>query len=393
MAYLINRNPPARIQCLHALCKLIENKYKTDISFRMSDIKFDSDAINIHSFCDLLVENKAVGLKYCRYKDNPFNTSGCSLTNGVRDDTTKSKEISNTVNSLHALGFINRVGNSLTLTTAGSEFAKTIYSSDEMLFIIRNSVLKYGLFVGMLFQISQLGKTEFDTSEINVGYPKANERISFNGGMVTVSSGSEDDSNTRTKSCLLAWATTAGFIYPIPMLSSINKIKPHISSSEYILQNSRNIRKYKVIEIPSNLFNGSFITERPLDYKNLTKNIGALRENNQQDIRELTMKLEPKIQNRRFAILYFLNKAFLSNKILSLSKLVNYMLLHEDFFVIERDKTYDTMCEEINIAFISGIPFTIENGDELKPHTGINIDELAINAPTPLLTILKQFEL
>ena len=51
------------------------------------------------------------------------------------------------------------------------------------------------------------------------------------------------------------------------------------------------------------------------------------------------------------------------------------------------------MCEEINIAFISGIPFTIENGDELKPHTGINIDELAINAPTPLLTILKQFEL
>lgn len=393
MAYLINRNPPARIQCLHSLCKLIENKYKTNVSFRMSDIKFDSDALNIHSFCDLLIENEAIGIKYCRYKENPFSTSGCSLTNGVTDDTTKSKEISNTVNSLHALGYINRIGNSLTLTSSGAEFANTIFNSNEMLFIIRDAVTKYGLFVGMLFQISQLSKSEFDTSEINVGYPKANERILFNGSMVTVSSGSEDDSNTRTKSCLLAWATTAGFIYPIPLLASINKINPHISSSDYILQTSRNLRKYKVIEIPPTLFNGKFITERPLDYKNLTKNIGALRENNQQDIRELTMKLEPKIQNRRFAILYFLNKAFLNKTNLSLTKLVNFMLLHEDFFVIERDKTYDTICEEINIAFISGIPFTIENGDELKPHTGINIDELAINAPMPLLTILKQFEL
>jgi hypothetical protein len=359
----------------------------------MTNIKFDSDALNIHSFCDILIENKEVGIKYCRYKENPFSTSGCSLTNGVTDDTTKSKEISNTVNSLHAVGFIDRIGNNLKLTTSGAEFAKTTFNSDEMLFIIRNSVLKYGLFVGMLFQIYKLGKSEFDTSEINVGYPKANERISFNGGMVTISSGSEDDSNTRTKSCLLAWATTAGFIYPIPLLNSLDVNKPHISSSEYILQNSRNLRKYKVIEIPSTLFNGRFITERPLDYKNLTKNIGALRENNQQDIRELTMKLEPKIQNRRFAILYFLNKAFLNNGVLCLSKLVNFMLLHEDLFVIEKNNIYDTMCEEINIAFISGIPFSIQNSDELKPHTGINIAELTINAPTELLTILNEFEL
>lgn len=332
-------------------------------------------------------------IKYCRYKENPFSTSGCSLTNGVTDDTTKSKEISNTVNSLHALGFINRIGNSLTLTSSGAQFANTIFNSNEMLFVIRDAVTKYGLFVGMLFQISQLSKSEFDTSEINVGYPKANERISFNGSMVTVSSGSEDDSNTRTKSCLLAWATTAGFIYPLPLLASINKINPHISSSDYILQTSRNLRKYKVIEIPPTLFNGKFITERPLDYKNLTKNIGALRENNQQDIRELTMKLEPKIQNRRFAILYFLNKAFLNKTNLSLTKLVNFMLLHEDIFVIEKNNIYDTMCEEINIAFISGIPFSIENGDELKPHTGINIVELTINAPSELLTIIKEIVL
>ena len=393
MAYLINRNPPGRIQCLHALCKLIENKYKINVPFRMSDIKFDSDELNIHSFCDLLIENKAVGLKYCRYKENPLNASGCSLTNGVKDDTTKSKEISNTVNSLHALGFINRIGNSITLTASGADFAKTLYNSDEMLCIIRNSVLKYGLFVGVLFQISRLGKTIFDTNEINVGYPKANEKFLFKGNIVTVSSGSTDDSNTRTKSCILAWATTAGFIYPIQLLSSIDKINPHISSSEYILQNSHNLRKYKVIEIPSTLFNGTFITERPLDYKNLTKNVGSLRENNQRDIRELTMKFESKIQNRRFAILYFLNNAFMNNTNLNLTKIVNFMLLHEDFFVIERVNFYHTMCEEIKIAFISGIPFTIQNDVELHPHTGININELALNAPTSLLNILKNFKL
>ena len=393
MAYLINRNPPARIQCLHSLCKLIQSKYSTNIHFRMSDVKYDSEAINIHSFCDLLIENKSVGIKYCRYKENPFSASGCSLTNGRTDDTTKSKEVSNTINSLHALGLLDRVGNTLKLNSSGNEFANSKFSSDEMLLIIKNSVLKYGLFIGVLYQILSLGKDVFDTSEINVGYPKANERILYNGSMVTISSGSEDDSNTRTKSCILAWATTAGFIYPLPLIATLDKNRPHISSSEYILQSSRNLRKYKVIEIPNHIFSGSFITERPFDYKNLTKNIGALRENNQQDIREITMRMEPKIQNRRFAVLYCLNKAFINKNYLSLKSLVDFMLKHEDIFIIERSKTYETMCEEINIALISGIPFTIKDNDKLYPLTGINSSELTVNAPSALIETLNEYKL
>ncbi|WP_297515322.1 hypothetical protein [Flavobacterium sp.] len=357
----------------------------------MSDIKYDSESINIHSFCDLLIENNAVNIRYCRYKENPFNTSGCSLTNGISDDTTKSKEVSNTVNSLHALGFLKRSGNNLLLTENGCDFSNTDFNSTEMLDIIRKAVLKYGLFIGVLYQIHCLGKDTFDTSEINVGYPKANEKLLYNGSYVTISSGSEDDSNTRTKSCILAWATTAGFIYPIPLLGDLNTNNPHISSSDYILQSSRNLRKYKVLEIPNKIFSGEFITEKPFDYKNLTKNIGALRENNQQSIRELTMQVEPKIQNRRFAVLYILNKAFNQQTSISLNTLVSFMLHHEAYFVIEKERMYHTMCEEINIAIISGLLFEIKESDIIHPLTGVNINELSLNAPNELVNILDTF--
>jgi hypothetical protein len=392
MAFLINRNPPARLQCLHSLCKFIDTKIGVGVQFRMNDIKFNPDELNIHSFCDLLIENKELDIKYCRYKDNPFSASGCSLTNGIFDDTTKSKEVSNTINSLHALGFVDRIGNKLVLTPSGSEFSKTKFESQEMLILIQNSVLKYGLLIGVLFQIYKLDKEVFDTAEINVGYPKANERLEYNGSLVTISSGSEDDSNTRTKSCLLAWATTAGFICPLPILDSLDIKQPHVSSSDYILQNNRNYRKFKVIKIPKRLFEGSFVTERPLDYNNLTKNIGALRENNQKEIRELTLTVKPKIQNRRLAILYLLNRAFKEYKHLSIKSLIDFMLMHENVFVIEKSVIHDTIWEELNIAFISGIPFTLEKNEVLKPHTGINLQELTINAPDELISILDKFQ-
>ncbi|MBS1578315.1 MAG: hypothetical protein JST29_01590 [Bacteroidetes bacterium] len=393
MAYLINRNPPARLQCLHSLAKFIFNTYGVNVTFRMTDIKYDDRKINIHSFCDLLVENSALGIKYCPYKENPLSKSGCSLTNGLFEDSTKSKEVSNTVNALHALGFINRIGNNLSLTLEGANFANNLFSSKSILPIIQSAVLNYGLFIGLMYQLYTLNKDTFDTDEIIVGYPSANESFFYEGEYVTISSGSEDDSNTRTKSCLLAWATTCGFICPIPLLNEYEKELSHVSSSSYILQSSRNLRKYKIMHVPKNLFGGTFITNRPLDYKNLTKNIGALRENNQKQIRELTMMLEPKIQNRRFAVLYLLAKAFNVKKNISLKLLVDFLLQFEDMFVIEKESFFDVMCEEIKIAFISGIPFEILNNDILKPMTGLNLEELKSNAPQELITTLDKYEL
>ena len=97
MAFLINRNPPARPQCLHALCQLASHKFKNiETTFNMKELKFDPEKLNIHQFCSNLVENETMNLKYCPYKENPLDPAGCSLTNGVDADTTKSKEISNT---------------------------------------------------------------------------------------------------------------------------------------------------------------------------------------------------------------------------------------------------------------------------------------------------------
>lgn len=390
MSFLINRNPPARLQCLHGLCKMILNRFGTEQTFRMSEIKYDPNSENIHSYCELLIRNTSLNINYCPYKENPLNTSGCSLTNGISDDTTKSKEVSNTVNALHALGFLIRRGNSLQLSLTGKEFSLIDFTSPEMLPHIRKAVLKYGLFVGFMFQLSRLNSQVFNSDEISVGYPRSNEKINLDGEIITLSSGSENDSNTRTKSCILAWAISAGFISPISLLNKYNPLIPHVTSSEYILKSNRNERTFKILDIPTFLFNGSFISENPLDYKNLTKNIGALRENNQKNIRDLTLKFEPKIQNRRFAICYLLNEAFKKKKLLSFTKMIEF-LSNYDLFIIDKESFYYTMSEEINIAFIAGIPFDNIDGDNLKPLVGLNIDELTLNAPMEVINALNKY--
>jgi hypothetical protein len=118
-----------------------------------------------------------------------------------------------------------------------------------------------------------------------------------------------------------------------------------------------------------------------------------LKQNNQQNIRELTIKLEPKIQNRRLAVIYLLNKAFKMAKSISLTKLSQFLLLHENLFIIKKECFYETMCEEINIATISGLPFTIEKYDILLPATGINLTELTLNAPKEVLRVLNDFKI
>ncbi|PQJ32401.1 hypothetical protein BST92_10900 [Nonlabens arenilitoris] len=92
----------------------------------------------------------------------------------------------------------------------------------------------------------------------------------------------------------------------------------------YTLAKKRNLRKYKITNFPDYLFNGNHIVTKPLDYNNLTKNTGALRENNQAKIRELTLKVEPKIKNRRYAIIYALNKAYLEKTTLDFDTLIDF---------------------------------------------------------------------
>ena len=325
MAYLLNRNPAARIECLHALIQLIYDKFGSYHSFSMSGVKFKRKSENIHKFCTLLVDSP-LGTKYCPYKQNPLDNAGCSLTNGVDEDSTKSKEVSNTINALHALGLVERIDRNIKITSSGIKFSKVQYGTAEMQELIKNAVLNYGPIIGVLKQICDIADPKtciFDSNDIQVGFPNTSETVTFNNYEVALSSGSQKDSNTRTRSCLLAWLTTAGFIRPVDMPALQANEYAHIKYRDFLNRLHRGDRKYILVEEP--LFeNAEFTTKKPLNYSNLTKLTAALRENNQAVVREATMKYEARINNRRFAILYFLNKAFQSDKLLLLDNIITF---------------------------------------------------------------------
>jgi hypothetical protein len=393
MAYLINRNPPGRIECLHNLCKFISSKYNIGEQFNMKDIKYNPLEDNILNHCGLLNSNSLLNIKYCPYKDNPLNTSGCSLTNGVNDDTTKSKEISNTVNALDSLGFLHRRKRNIEITHQGLLFAKTEYNSIEMLKIIRKAVSGYGMFIGFLAQIKLLSKKSFDTNEIPLGYPNSNEKILYEGNSIIISGGSESDSNTRTKSCLLAWGISCGFFIPENLDNdsyNADTLYQEVTRS-YTLAKKRNLRKYKITNFPDYLFNGNHIVTKPLDYNNLTKNTGALRENNQAKIRELTLKVEPKIKNRRYAIICALNKAYLEKTTLDFDTLIDFLNNYPELFIVNQESFEDVMYSELNIAFMVGTPFSIVTNNELKPLVGVDMSKVNLGAPDDLINVMNKF--
>jgi hypothetical protein len=368
------------------MCKLVNLKFNTSNSFRFSQIKFNPNEKNIHSTCDYLTKNQNLGIQHCRYKA-ALDQSGCSLTNSVDIDTTKSKEVSNTFNSLHGLGLVTRSDTgTVTLTKLGKKFAETDFNSVDMHPIIVKAVLNYGPMVGLLGQILEKKSDQFDTSELVVGYPVTEEKVTYKGSRITISSGSEKDSNTRTKSCLIAWGISAGFFKPDSLASYDAKIA-HIKSATYVLSDKRGQRKYEVLEIPK-ITNNNFCVNRTLDYSNLTKNSKALRENNQAEVREATMQSTAVIQNRRFAILYLLNNSFIANKSLSIEEIVDFLKVKPELYVLNSSELKKVVTIEIEIANSAGI-IVKRAGQVLSPMNSIDLTELSLGAPAELIADVK----
>lgn len=387
MAFLINRTAAARIECLHALAQLIEEKYGYS-PFNLKDVKFCRNAINIHQYCSLLLEDELVGY-YCRFKENPLDDAGCSITNGVISDTTKSKEVSNTINAMHALGFVERIGRKVRITSFGVRFAKAKYGTSEMQEIIKSAVINYGPVIGVMNSLSRYNPGDtFNVSEISVGYPSPTELVDYKGTLVELSVGSKQDSNTRTKSCILAWLTQGGFIRPVNFTPS-NSPFPHIAYRNYINQEHRTEQIYEIIEFPN-----TEITDRPLNYDNLTKMNFCLRENGQSIVRDATRYYETKIKNRRFAILFLLNLAFENHTALALSDIIETLLGDKDMFVVSEEDLEETISTEIEIAFMAGIPYVqIEMNGKwyLQPTKGLNMKELETGAPQNVINYLNQY--
>lgn len=391
MAFLINRTAAARIECLHALAQLIVAKFGSyGKPFNLKDVKFDRDGENIHSFCTLLREDDIAG-HFCRFKENPLDDAGCSITNGVLSDSTKSKEVSNTINAMHALGFVEREGRKIRITSFGYKFSITKYDSEEMYHIIKKAVQNYGPIVGVLSWLQRnynIGD-KFNTNDIKVGYPEPEEYVNHNGERVLLSAGSTQDTNTRTRSCILAWLTSAGFVKPANV-KPLDSPYPQIAYREYINKEHRMEQVYEIIEFPS-----VKTTERPLNYDNLTKMNFCLRENGMMSVREATRYYEEIIKNRRFAILYLLNMAYENNTTIAVDDMISIMRTYPNLFVVSDYDLEDTINTEIEIAFMAGIPYVlriIDGQNRLQPIKGLNIKELQVGAPQILINTLKQYE-
>ena len=292
---------------------------------------------------------------------------------------------------MHALGFVERVGRKIRITSFGYKFSITRYDTEEMHKIIKRAVQNYGPVVGVLSWLERNYKVgdKFNTGDIKVGYPEPEEYVDHNGERVLLSAGSTQDTNTRTKSCILAWLTTAGFIRPANIKPSDSPY-PQIAYRDYINREHRMEQIYEILEYPS-----IGMTEHPLNYDNLTKMNFCLRENGMMSVREATRYYEEIIKNRRFAILYLLNMAYENETTIAVDEIIEIMRVHPNLFVVSDYDLEETINTEIEIAFMAGIPYVLRiiNGQSrLQPMKGLNIKELEIGAPQKLIDTLNEYE-
>jgi hypothetical protein len=389
MAELVNRTAAGRIECLYYLLLNLNDRFGLTNSFTLNEAKFSEDRSNVHEHCLLLKDEKNLGIKYCRYFTNALNKSGCALTNSLEEDLQKQKAVSNSIIALHGLGLIDRDAKNSALTKFGKKFATVDYHSTGSGPLISEAVTQYGPLVGMLGHLFVNKLSKFSTADISVGYPNSGDEIKIENRTVKISVGSQSDSNVRTRSVLLAWAVAGGFIEPA---SWGNKTRPeaHLEFRDYLLREKRTDKFYKVTPKVSEFFDRRNVISRPLDYEHLIKDIDSLREKGQEEIRNETKKQAHKIRSRRFAIIYLLNKSFLSGASLDFEKLINFLQKNPSYFVISQTGFKKIMAQELSIAFAAGIPFALD-GTLMKPLNGVSEEELSRGAPEDLVEVLNSY--
>ena len=250
--------------------------------------------------------------------------------------------------------------------------------------------MKYGPFWALLFLCNN-NKDQNNTvkrENVRIGYPDTQEILARNGHAVVLSTGSQDDTITRTRSILFAWATTAGFLLPIGMDIPKNTSSWHVELLPFIKGKKWTVHNYKVF-VENGLLDSKPYVDRPLGYNAMTKSTKALRERNQEDQRGATLELEGIIKNRRFGICYLLALASEQNSGVNFDKLVTELAAFDPYFVVDKHNFNDVMRSELGIAFTTGIPF-YEKNRVLIPLTRLNIDELVAGAPEEVITTLQK---
>jgi hypothetical protein len=392
MSSLINRVPTGRIISLHAEIQYLYWRFN-DSSFTLQQMKLDPSLEKTQlDFFPLAVSDALYGRyngKYDPYLDNPLDKAGFHLTQSTERDSQKSKAVSECFSALEGLGWVNRLDDGKgVITKLGIEVAQSKYEDKKFLEIIRRSVLHYGPFIGLLFESykkSLNGKIK--RKNIIVGYTNTTEIIEFDGQSVPISTGSQDDSITRTRSTLLAWAMTAGYLWPV------NEPVPSENWHNEALKLLKN-KKWTWSEFYTFLPDIFDVTKkvnisRPLSYKWMTKSTKALREKGQGSIRGATLQIESKLKNRRLAVVYLLALASKDNRTIVFKKLIDQLGLYPDLFIINKSDFSRVMREELNqMSVTSGVVFN-EDSQGITPLVTCSIQNLIYSAPEELINTLN----
>ena len=393
MSALVNRVPVGRIISLHTELKYLYWKFKEN-PFTLQQMKFDSSSPKTQlDFFPLTISNSKYGQyngKYDPYLDNPLDRAGFHLTQGIERDSQKSKAASVCFDALEGLGWIERLNDGQgKITNLGHEIAKLEYTDKKFLPITKNSVLNYGPFIGFLFECLNKSKNGvFHRSDVVIGYVNTGEILKIDNRSIPLSFGSQDDSITRTRSVLVAWAMTIGCIWPVGEKVPTDPSVWHVGALRLIKEKNWPWSKFKVL-IPSDFFTLETITvNHPLSYKWMTKSTKALRERGQATIRMATLKMEERVKNRRFAIVYSIALAASRKQKVDFNLLIKEMKKYPKLFVIESNSFNHIMALELKTAIISGAIF-FRNKEYLIPLANCNLKHISIGAPKKILTVIK----
>lgn len=373
MALLLNRKYGSRLECLYYILKTTHDRFGV-AEFKMKDLKYDEEEVNVYSHCDLLLTR--MGRKYCPYLNNPLNASKCYATQSVESDSTKQKAVSDVARSLEALGFINSNETGFSISDKGLAWIESELDSNEWYELVKESVLSYGVIIGFVHRVGSK-KDPFNSSSIYLGYPDTDDPEEL-------SSNSTRDSNTRTVSRIVSWCVTAGLIEPFEVESDDKSSFPQIKYRNFLNAPQLRVRLYNKTGLANSLFGMKRFVENPLSYKHLNKNVGSIRERGSADIRNRTLINNDKVLNRRFVFVYVLNKLSQLNRNLDFNKFIESLSMYEsEMFLPGSDISY-IMQTEVEIADICGIPFDID-GEMLIPKTTINEDVLIQGAPKDII--------
>ncbi len=375
MAFLINRTHSGRLLCLHGLLQYVSHHWG-DGPYEIKNFKFDATkSPDIHDFSPCL--STEYGFKSCRFLENPASLAGCGLVNSLVEDTQKSKNASDVFNALDGLGLITRNGNTAIITDLGKKFISASRETEAWEVIARDSVNNYGPFAGLLYLTSQFSDSKmWARGDVRLGFPETGEEVIFDGELVALSTGSQRDTITRSRSSLVSWGVATGYFVP-------NKYVRELTDEPSQVQFNRHLMSATMAD---GFWNSQRVYEvnpkavsRPLSYNQLVKSFKSLRENGQEAQREASRTWETVIKNRRLAIAYALNQSALIGKPLIFEELSNELSKMPQY-VINKTEMLSTLATELGNAFVIGTPYQLLSGNLLQGMRRVDLSVLSNGA-------------